>query len=177
MERRKFLASSMALAGTLSLPSIARATSPDPAFMWVKFLVLDFHAVAVDEDLSPLIPTNDEVLPAFVAHVTSRFAEAGKNIAVVDRSYRSVPVGVTELQIMYATVLLDLAHWQGGAAAVVGGTLIEIYRPFPDEAVTHLLRPTAFFGATARAESVAQEFEKAAYGKLDQLVQFITPDE
>lgn len=144
--------------------------------MWVKFLALDFHAVAVDEDLSPLVPANDEVLPAFVAHMKSRFAEAGKDIAVVDRNYRSVPAGVTELQVMYATILLDLAHSPGGGADLVGGTLIEIYRPFPDEAVTHLLRPTAFFGATARAESVAQEFVKVANGKLDQLVQFITPD-
>ena len=175
MDRRKFLVSSVALAGALGLSSTARATTPNPSIMWVKLLVLDYHALAGDQDLSSLMPERDDVLPSLAAHARSRISEAGADIAVAERpTFGSLPQGVTELQIMCATVLLDLARLQHGSAEVVGGTLIRIFRPFPDDPMVDLLRPTAFFGAAARKESIAQEFDKTARGKLDQLVSAIT---
>lgn len=176
MERRDFLAASLALAGTFSLPTTARATSPSPSTMWVKFVVLDYQAIAVDRDLWPIMPSRDDVLPLLTAHTRTRIAEAGADIGVIERpKYVSPPAGVTELQIMYAIVLLDVARWQHDSAEVVGGTLIQIVRPFPDDPITDVLRPTAFFGAAARKETIAQEFERSARDKLDQLVSAITP--
>lgn len=175
MERRTFLASSAALAGALGLPSVARATSPNPSIMGVKFVVLDYQAIAVDRDLWPVVPARDDVLPSLAAHARSRIVEAGADISVTERPiYRSPPAGVTQLQVMHATVLLDLARWKHNSAEVVGGTLIQIVRPFPDDPITDLLRPTTFFGADARKESVAQEFDISARGKLDQLISAIT---
>ncbi len=175
MERRNFLAASMALAGTLSLSTMARATSPSPSFMGVKFVVLDYQAIAVDRDLWPVMPARDDVLPLLAAHARTRIAEAGADIGVTERpTYSSQPAGVTELQVMHAIVLLDVARWQHKSAEVVGGTLIQIIRPFPDDPITDVLRPTAFFGADTRKESIAQEFEKSAREKLDQLVSAIT---
>jgi hypothetical protein len=175
MDRRKFLASGVMLAGALSLPSIAHATSPSPAFVWVKLIVLDYQGETLDQDLWSVMPVRDDVLPSLANDLRSRIAEAGVNIHVVERpTYVSQPEGVTEAQTMHATVLLDLARWQHGNTDVVGGTHIWVLRTFPHDTVTQLLRPTAFFGAAARAESVKQQFAKAAGGPLDQLVREIT---
>jgi hypothetical protein len=175
MERRKFLASSMALAGALGLPSIARATSPSLAFFGTKFIVLDYQAMTIDQDLWSVIPTRDDVLPSLADQLRSRIANAGANIQVAERpTYVSRPEGVTEAQTMHATVLLDLAHWKHGNADVVGGALVRVSRQYLQDTVTQLVRPTAFFGTAARVESVRQEFAKAVSGPLDQLVREIT---
>ena len=75
---------------------------------------------------------------------------------------------------MHATVLLDLARWENSHDQVVGGVLIEVFRPFMEESVTDLMRPTAFFGASAQNESVAREFARTARERLDRLVRAIT---
>ena len=143
--------------------------------MWVKFVVLDYQAIAIDRDLWPIMPARDDVLPSLAAYARSRIAETGADIGVTERpKYYSPPDGVTQLQVMHATVLLDVARWQHDSAEVVGGTLIQIIRPFPDDPIVDLFRPTAFFGAAARKESLSQEFDKSARSKLDQLVSAIT---
>lgn len=175
MERRRFLTSGVMLAGALGMPSVARATSPSLAYVWVKFIVLDYQARTGDRDLWSVMPARDNVLPSLADDLRSRIAKTGTNIQVAERpTYVNRPEGVTEVQTMHATVLIDLARWEYGDVQVVGGTLISVYRPYPQEPVTQLLRPTAFFGATAQAETVAQEFTKAVRGPLDQLVREIT---
>jgi hypothetical protein len=163
------------LAGTTCLPSIARATTPNPAYMSVEFIVLNYQAATLDQSLRSIIPDQDDVLPLLADHVRSRIAEAGSDIKVAELpTYVNRPEGVTEPQTMHATVLLDLARWESSHDQVVGGVLIEVFRPFMEESVTDLMRPTAFFGASAQNESVAREFARTARERLDRLVRAIT---
>ena len=171
MDRRKFLTSGALLAGAIGLPSIARATSPNPAYVGVKLLVLDYQAMTLDRDLWTLTPDRDDMLHSLADYAKSRIAELGEDIQVAERpTYSHRPEGVTEPQTLYATVLLDLARWEQRNDKVVGGVLIEVFRPFLEGPFSYLQRPTAFFGAAARTESVAQEFAGAARGQLDQVV-------
>jgi hypothetical protein len=175
MDRRTFLASAAVTVGMLSLPSIACATSPSLAFFGTKFIVLDYQAMTIDQDLWSVIPTRDDILSSLLDQLMSRIANAGANIQVAERpTYVNRPEGVTEAQTMHATVMLDLAHWELGNADVVGGALVHVFRQYPQGTVAQLVRPTAFFGAAARMESVREEFSKVVAGPLDKLVREIT---
>ena len=72
------------LAGTTCLPSIARATTPNPAYMSVEFIVLNYQAATLDQGLRSIIPDQDDVLPLLADHVRSRIAEAGSDIKVAE---------------------------------------------------------------------------------------------
>lgn len=175
IDRRKFLISGASLAGAISLPSVARATQPSPAYVGVKLLVLDYQPMTLDRDLRSIVPDWGDMLPSLANHAKARIVELGANIQVAERpTYVRRPEGVTEPQTLYATVLLDLARWEDDNDKVVGGILIEVSRPFLEGSLTFLLRPIAFFGAAARKESVAQEVARAAREKLDQLIHPIT---